>query len=89
IQKQSNQITLSQNDLKKLMETVTSLKGSIAREDYTLKRPSGPGKQKADNITMDQFLDYLLQSTDLLGENYDYDPVEDLRLQFEQLEINQ
>ena len=38
---------------------------------------------------MDRFLDNLMDDTGLLGENYDYDPVEDLRLQLEQLEINQ
>ncbi|RHZ48452.1 hypothetical protein Glove_551g14 [Diversispora epigaea] len=50
---QSNQITLSQNDFKKLM---ASLKGN---------------------------------NTNLPREDYDYDPIEDLRLQFEGLKINQ
>ena len=38
---------------------------------------------------MDRFLDNLMDDTGLPGENYDYDPVEKLRLQFEEMEINQ
>src|SRR2546421_9663712 len=85
-EEQSNQITLSQNDFKKI---IAGLKGTIAKGQQTLKKPPGPGKQKADELSMNRFLDNLMDDTGLLGENYDYDPVEDLRLQFEQLGINQ
>ncbi|CAG8479469.1 16993_t:CDS:2 [Acaulospora colombiana] len=55
----------------------------------TLKKPPGPGKRKADDLAIDRFLESLPDKTGLPGEDYDYDPVEDLRLQFEQLDINQ
>ena len=65
------------------------MKGTIAKGQQTLKKPPGPGKQKADELSMNRFLDNLIDDTGLPGEDYDYDPVEDLRLQFEQLGINQ
>ncbi|CAG8558868.1 9408_t:CDS:2 [Acaulospora morrowiae] len=83
---QDNQITLSQDDFKKI---VAGLKGVVAKGQQTLKKSSGPGKQKADIITMNHFLDEAIDNTSLPGEKYDYDPIEDLRLQFEQLGINQ
>ncbi|CAG8588908.1 3770_t:CDS:2, partial [Acaulospora morrowiae] len=47
------------------------------------------GKQKADELAIDRFLDSIFDNTGLPGDDYDYDPVEDLRLQFEELDINQ
>lgn len=38
---------------------------------------------------MNRFLDKAIDNTSLPGEEYDYDPIEDLRLQFEELGINQ
>ncbi|CAG8491622.1 6017_t:CDS:2 [Acaulospora morrowiae] len=83
---QDNQITLSQDDFKKI---IVGLKGTIAKGQQTLKKPPGPGKQKADDLAVNRFLDSLTNNTGLPGEDYDYDPVEDLRLQLEQLDINQ
>ena len=83
---QSNQITLSQDDFKKIM---ASLKGTIAKGQQTLKKPPGPGKQKADDLAMNRFLESLTDDAGLPEEAYNYDPVEDLRLQLEQLDINQ
>ncbi|CAG8671732.1 4039_t:CDS:2, partial [Paraglomus brasilianum] len=85
-EEQSNQITLSQNDFKKL---IAGLKGTIAKGQQTLKKPPGPGKQKADELAIDRFLDSLPVDTSLPEEAYDYDPIEDLRKQFEDLDINQ
>ncbi|CAG8553706.1 4596_t:CDS:2, partial [Gigaspora rosea] len=44
---QENQITLSQNDFKKI---IAGLKGTIAKGQQTLKKPPGPGKQKANDL---------------------------------------
>ncbi|CAG8634663.1 8186_t:CDS:2 [Paraglomus brasilianum] len=82
---QENQITLSQNDFKKI---IAGLKGTIAKGQQTLKKPPGPGKRKADDLAMDCFLENLIDDPGLPGEDYDYDPVEDLRLQFEEMDIN-
>ena len=38
---------------------------------------------------MNCFLDEFIDNTSLPGEDYDYNPIEDLRLQFEQMGINQ
>jgi hypothetical protein len=84
-EEQSNQITLSQNDFKKI---IAGLKGTIAKGQQTLKKPPGPGKQKADDLAMNRFLDNF-DNTGLPGEDYDYDPIEDLRQQFEEMGINQ
>jgi len=83
---QENQITLSQNDFKKI---IAGLKGTIAKGQQTLKKPPGPGKRKADDLAMNRFLENLIDDPGLPGEDYDYDPVEDLRLQFEEMDINQ
>jgi len=83
---QSNLITLSQDDFKKI---IAGLKGTNAKGQQTLKKPSGPEKQKANELTMNHFLDEAIDNTSLPGEDYDYDPIEDLRQQFEQLGINQ
>ncbi|CAG8702036.1 4466_t:CDS:2, partial [Acaulospora morrowiae] len=83
---QENQITLSQVNFKKI---IASLKGTIAKGQQTLKKPPGPGKQKADDLVINHFLDNVINNTDLLEEAYNYDPIEDLRKQFEDLDINQ
>ncbi|CAG8744557.1 194_t:CDS:2, partial [Acaulospora morrowiae] len=83
---QENQITLSQDNFKKI---IAGLKGTIAKGQQTLKKPLGPGKQKADNFAINHFLDNVIDNTDLLEEAYDYDLIEDLRKQFEDLDINQ
>ncbi|CAG8670512.1 18692_t:CDS:2, partial [Acaulospora morrowiae] len=85
-EEQFNQITLSQNNFKKI---IVGLKGTIAKGQQTLKKPPGPGKQKADDLAMNRFLDSFIDDTDLPKEVYDYDPIEDLRKQFEDLDINQ
>ncbi|CAG8559553.1 22341_t:CDS:2 [Dentiscutata erythropus] len=74
---QSGKITLSRNDLKKF---ITGLKGTIARGDRALKKPPGPGKQKADNLSMNRFLDQFIDGTSEPGEGYDYDPIDDLNI---------
>src|SRR2546421_1857080 len=81
-EEQSNQITLSQNDFKKI---IAGLKGTIAKGRQTLKKPPGSGKQKADDLAMNRFLDDLIDNTGLPREDYDYDLIEDLRLQFEEM----
>ena len=83
---QENQITLSQDDFKKI---IAGLKGTIAKGQQTLKKPPGPGKQKANDLAINRFLDSVFDDTGLPEEAYDYDPIEDLRLQFEELKINQ
>ncbi|CAG8625032.1 18370_t:CDS:2 [Acaulospora morrowiae] len=85
-EEQSNQITLSQNDFKKI---IAGLKGIIAKGQQTLKKPPGPGKQKADDLAMNRFLESLTDDAGLPEEAYNYDLVENLRLQLEQLDINQ
>ena len=66
------------------------MKGTIAKGQQTLKKPPGPGKRKADDLALDRLLDSIPDDRGpLLPEDYDYDPVEDLRLQLEQLDINQ
>ncbi|CAG8619438.1 17597_t:CDS:2, partial [Acaulospora morrowiae] len=67
----------------------TGLKGTIAKGQQTLKKPPGPGKRKADDLAINRFLDSFIDDTDLSEEAYDYDPIEDLRKQFEDLDINQ
>ncbi|CAG8770032.1 39977_t:CDS:2, partial [Gigaspora margarita] len=53
------------------------------------KEAPGPGKQKADNLAMDHFLDSLAEDTGLPEDFYgDDDPVEDLRKQFDDLTLN-
>ncbi|CAG8558231.1 8018_t:CDS:2 [Diversispora eburnea] len=79
---QSGKITLSRNDLKKF---ITGLKGTIARGDRALKKPPGPGKQKADNLSMNRFLDQFIDGTSEPGEGYDYDPIDDLVAQFDDM----
>src|SRR6185312_1958000 len=59
---QENQITLSQDDFKKI---IAGLKGTIAKGQQTLKKPPGPGKQKADNLAMNRFLDEFIDNTSL------------------------
>ncbi|CAG8473110.1 4937_t:CDS:2 [Acaulospora morrowiae] len=83
---QENQITLSQDNFKKI---IASLKGTIAKGQQTLKKPPGPGKRKADDLAINHFLDNVINDTDLLEEAYDYDPIEDLKKQFKDLDINQ
>ncbi|RIB28848.1 hypothetical protein C2G38_2156803 [Gigaspora rosea] len=83
---QENQITLSQNNFKKI---IAGLKGTIAKGQQTLKKPPGPGKQKANDLAVNHFLDSLTDDTGLPEEDYDHDPIENLRLQLEQLDINQ
>ena len=68
---------------------MASLKRTIAKEQQTLKNPSEPGKQKADELAINCFLDNLMNNTNIPEENYNYDSIEDLRQQFEQLDINQ
>ncbi|CAG8836261.1 33166_t:CDS:2, partial [Gigaspora margarita] len=88
-QEQSKQITNLQENFNKLAKAVAGLKQSIAKEQQTLKRPPGPGKQKADNLAMDHFLDSLAEDTGLPEDFYDDDdPVEDLRKQFDDLTLN-
>ncbi|CAG8854495.1 23338_t:CDS:1, partial [Gigaspora margarita] len=73
----------------KLAKAVASLKESIAKGNQTLSKKPGPGKQKADNIAIDRFLDSLAEDTGLPKDFYsDDDPVEDLRKQFDDLTLN-
>ncbi|CAG8532416.1 8735_t:CDS:2, partial [Funneliformis caledonium] len=74
---QSNQITLSQDDFKKI---IAGLKGTITKGQQTLKKPPGPEKQKADDLVLDHLLENLIDDPGLPEEDYDYNPVEDLRL---------
>ena len=83
---QENQITLSQDDFKKI---IVGLKETIAKGQQTLKNLPGSGKWKADELAIACFLESGIDHTGLPEDNYDYDPVEDLRLQFENLDINQ
>ncbi|CAG8591758.1 6167_t:CDS:2 [Acaulospora morrowiae] len=82
---QENQITLSQDNFKKI---IVGLKGTIAKGHQTLKKPPGPRKRKANNLAINHFLDSFIDDTDLPEEAYDYDSIEDLRKQFEDLDIN-
>ncbi|CAJ0838762.1 19169_t:CDS:2 [Entrophospora sp. SA101] len=86
---QANDNSVSRDDFKKLYDIVLGLKETMAGAKRTLSKKPGPGKQKADEIAMNKFLDEAIDNTSLPGEDYDYDPIEDLRLQFEQLGINQ
>ncbi|CAJ0850354.1 17450_t:CDS:2 [Entrophospora sp. SA101] len=86
---QTNDNSVSRDDFKKLYDIVLGLKETMAGAKRTLSKKPGPGKQKADEIAMNKFLDEAIDNTSLPGEDYDYDPIEDLRLQFEQLGINQ
>ncbi|CAG8599598.1 4331_t:CDS:2 [Acaulospora morrowiae] len=79
-------IMLSQNDFKKI---IMGLKRTIVKGQQTLKKPPEPGKRKANDLAMDHFLDSISDNTGLPRDYYNYDPVEDLRLQFEELDINQ
>ena len=61
------------------------MKGTITKGQQSLKKTPGPEKRKADELAMNRFLD----NFDNTEEDYDYDPIKDLRLQFKQLGINQ
>ncbi|CAG8854592.1 42081_t:CDS:1, partial [Gigaspora margarita] len=88
-QEQSKQITNLQENFNKLAKAVAGLKQSIAKGQQTLKRPPGPGKQKADNLAMDRFLYSLAKDTGLPEVFYgNDDPVKDLRKQFDDLTLN-
>jgi hypothetical protein len=53
-----------------------------------LKKSFELEKQKANEFSMNYFLENLINNTDLLEENYNFDLVKDLRLQLKQLKIN-
>ncbi|CAJ0627375.1 5132_t:CDS:2 [Entrophospora sp. SA101] len=86
---QANDNSVSRDDFKKLYDIVLGLKETMAGAKRTLSKKPGPGKRKADDLAVDRFLESLPVDTSLPGEGYDYDPVEELRLQFEELDINQ
>ncbi|KAF0527529.1 hypothetical protein F8M41_013578 [Gigaspora margarita] len=58
----------------------------------TLAKNPGPGREKADKICVDHFLDEVLKNMsddpDPNSFYYDVDPVEDMRRQLEDLKIN-
>ncbi|CAG8783331.1 7099_t:CDS:1, partial [Cetraspora pellucida] len=83
---QENQIILLQDYFKKI---ITNLKETIAKKQQTLKKFSELRKQKANNLAINYFLDDLMVDISLLEEAYDYNPIENLRQQFEQMGINQ
>ncbi|CAG8721815.1 12594_t:CDS:1, partial [Funneliformis caledonium] len=73
---QSNQITLSQDDFKKI---IVGLKGTITKGQQTLKKPPELEKQKANEFAMNHFLNSVFNNTNLQEEAYDYDPIEEMR----------
>ncbi|KAF0435108.1 hypothetical protein F8M41_004821 [Gigaspora margarita] len=84
--KQVSQVDSNTKTIRQFIEIMKQAKKTLA------KKP-GPGKEKADKIHIDRFLDEVLEN---IGDNPDpssfhdnSDPIEDIRKQMEDLHINQ
>ncbi|CAJ0651605.1 2446_t:CDS:2 [Entrophospora sp. SA101] len=84
----SSNMGMSRDEMESFVKSIIA----SSQSQPVLQTTSSKSQENQSNqitLSQDDFKKIIADNTSLPGEDYDYDPIEDLRLQFEQLGINQ